>query len=162
MDDISKIAQNALDQAGVHSITIKEKVYTIELLPATQSFAIATQLLKVFLPALGAWADGSKKEGLILPEENEMFAGMGLLLVGQMDKISILDIVTLLTQKIKCGGEVINVDNEFKGNLGGLVVLLEYILTQNCGSFFMDYLQAKGLSLPSLKNAMGSREETSS
>ncbi len=162
MNDIAKIAQATLDQAGVHSVKIKEKTYTIELLPATQSFAVATQLLKVFLPALGAYVDGAKKEALVLPEENEVFTEIGLLLVSQLDKISVLDIVTLLTQNIKKDGEVISIDEEFKGNLGGLVALLEFVLKENCGSFFMDYLQAKGISLPSLKNLMGTSEETPS
>lgn len=159
-DDISKIAQSTLNQAGVHSVKIKNSTYTIELLPATQAFAVATQLLKVFLPAIGAYVDGAKREKLVLPEENEMFAGVGLLLVGQLDKISVLDIVTLLTQNIKKQGTVIDIDTEFKGNLGGLVALIEYVLVENCGSFFTDYLQAKGISLPSLGIATKPSEET--
>ena len=158
MNDIAKIAQTTLEQAGVHSTTIKDKTYTIELLPATQSFAVATQLLKVALPAIGAYVDGAKKEGIVLPEENEMFAGVALLLVNQLDKISVLDIITLLTQNIKKDGQVIDVNEEFKGNLGGLIALLEFILKENCGSFFTDYLQAKGISLPSLKTVMTKEE----
>lgn len=158
MNDIAKIAQSTLQQAGVHSTTIKDQTYTIELLPATQSFAIATQLLKVVLPAIGAYVDGTKKEGLVLPEENEIFAGVGLLLVNQLDKVSVLDIVTLLTQNIKKSGKVIDVNEEFKGNLGGLIALLEFILKENCGSFFTDYLQAKGISLPSLKKVITKEE----
>lgn len=161
-DDIAKIAQATLEQAGVHSIKIKDSTYTIELLPATQALAVATQLLKVAAPALGAWADSKNKAELILPEENDTFAVIGSLLVGQLDKISVLDIVTLLTQNIKKNGEVINIDTEFRGNLGGLIAILEFILKENCGSFFTDYLQAKGLSLPSLKKVMGTSEEMSS
>jgi hypothetical protein len=161
-DDIANIAKSTLDQAGVHSIKIKDRVYTIELLKATEAFAVATQLLKVALPAIGAWVDGSRKEGLVLPEENEMFAGVGLLLVGQLDKISVLDIVTLLTQKIKKNGNDVDVDTEFKGDLGGFVALLEFVLKENCGSFFIDYLQTKGITLPSLKMEATRQEGTPS
>jgi hypothetical protein len=150
MNDIEKIAQSTLDQAGVHSTTIKGTVYNIDLLPATQSLAVATQLLKVCLPAIGAYFDGTKREGLILPEEDTLFADVSSLLVTQLDKVSILDLVTLLTQNIKKKGVVVDVDEEFKGNLGGLIALLEFVLKENCGSFFVDYLQNKGISLPSM------------
>lgn len=151
MDDIKRIAQSTLQEAGVHSITIKNKLYTIELLPATQAFAVATQLLKVCLPAIGAFGDGVRNKELIMPEDDTMYTQMSVLLVRQMNDISVMDVLTLLGQGITCNGTTVILDDEFKGNLGGMVMLLEFILRENCGSFFTDYLQAKGIDLPSLK-----------
>jgi hypothetical protein len=162
MDDIKKITQAALAQAGVHSINIKGKTYTIELLPATQAFAVAIQLVKVALPTIGAIVDGTKKQDLILPEEDNLFTDAAVLLVAQMNNISVLDIVQLLTQKITLDGKAVNIDDEFKGNLGGLVCLLEFTLKENVGDFFTEYLQAKGISIQSLKDLMGTKEETTS
>lgn len=149
-DDIKKIAESALKKAGKHQIKIKDKTYTIKLLPATQALAVATQLFKVALPALGAWADGSKREGLVLPEEDSMFTEMAVLIVSQLEKVSVLDLVTLLSQDITCNGDDVDINEEFKGNLAGLLILLEFILKENCGPFMKEWLEAKGLSLPSL------------
>ncbi len=160
MDDIKRIAQSALAEAGVHSVNIKGKTYTIELLPATQAFAVAIQLSKVFLPAIGAIADGTAKRDSILPEDDNLFTDAAVLLVGQLGNISILDTVTLLTQKITVEGKLVKIDEEFKGNLGGLVCLLEFVLRENCGSLFTDYLQAKGLSAGLLKGLL-KKEDTS-
>lgn len=161
MDDIKRIAQQSLVEAGVHSVDIKGKTYVIELLPATQAFAVAIQLSKVFLPAIGALVDGTQKQGSVLPEDDNLFTDAAVLLVGQLENVSILDLVSLLTQKITVDGKPINIDNDFKGNLGGLVRLLEYVLTENCGDLFFDYLQAKGISPQILKDLMVKKEETS-
>jgi len=158
-DDIANIAQSALKESGIHSTTIGTSTYTIELLPAVQAFAVGTQLLKVFLPALGAYIDGSKKEKLVLPEDNDMFTEVGLLLVSQLDKVSVVDLVSALTLNVKKEGQPVDVNKEFMGNLGGFAALLEFILKENCGSFFTDYLQAKGISLPSLKTVVGDNKE---
>jgi hypothetical protein len=160
-DDIKRIAQSALEEAGVHSVEIKGKTYVIELLPATQAFAVAIQLAKVCLPAVGALVDGGSKQDLVLPEDDNLWTDAAVLLVGQLENVSILDLVKLLTQKITVDGKAINVDEDFKGNLGGLVRLLEYILKENVGDFFIEYLQAKGISTQSLMGLLEKKEETS-
>lgn len=160
-NDIKRLAQTALEGSGVHSVDIKGKTYTIELLPATQAFAVAIQLSKVFLPAIGALVDGTSKQGAILPEDDNLFTDAAVLLVGQMENISILDLVTLLTQKITVDGKAVNIDEDFKGNLGGLVRLLEYVLKENVGDFFIEYLQAKGISTQTLKDLLQRKEDIS-
>lgn len=162
MDDIKKITQATLAQAGVHSIEIKGKTYTIELLPATQAFAVAIQLVKIALPTIGAIVDGTKKQDSILPEEDNLFTDAAVLLVTQMNNISVLDIVQLLTQKITVDGKSVEIDTEFKGNLGGLVLLLEFIIKENVGDFFTEYLQGKGISIQTLKDLVVKKEETTS
>jgi hypothetical protein len=157
MSDIASIAAKTLEQAGVHSVTIKDKAYTITLLPATQSLAVATQLFKLFLPSLGAYFDSAESADLVLPEDSNPFTEICLLLVGQLDKISVLEIVTILTQGIKRNGVDIDVDEEFKGDLAGLLTILEYILRENCGNFLADWLAVKGITLPSMGTLMQSQ-----
>ena len=161
MDDIQRIAQSTLAEAGVHSVDIKGKTYVIELLPATQAFAVAIQLSKVFLPAIGAIVDGNGKRDNILPEDDNLFTDAAVLLVGQLGNVSILDLVSLLTQKITVDGKAVDINEDFKGNLGGLVRLLEFVLKENCGDLFTDYLQAKGISTELLKGLMNKKEDIS-
>lgn len=162
MSDIKKIAASVTKEAGLHTITIKDKKYTIELLPARQALAIATELFKVVLPSFAAWGDASKREGLILPEDDNLYTEAAMLLVNQMDKISVADLVEVLTQNIYCNGEVIDVDKEFRGNIGGFLMLLEFIFKENIGPLFTDWLTAKGLSIPSLHSQTQKQEDTSS
>ncbi len=162
LSDIQRITQDTLATAGVHSVTIKGKTYTIELLPATQAFAVAVQLMKIALPTIGAIVDGTSKQSNVLPEDDNLFTDAAVHLVGQMENISVLDIVTLLTQKITVDGNPIDIDEEFKGSLGSFVRLLEFILKENCGSFFTEYLEAKGISPQLLKDLMVKREDTTS
>lgn len=162
-NDIKRIAEQSLAAAGLHSINIKGKNYTVELLPATQAFAVAIQLSKVFMPAIGAYIDGAKKQSRVLPEDDNLFADAAVHLVSQMENVSVLDIVTLLTSNITLDGAPVNIDTEFRGNLGGLVRLLEFVLKENCGDLFFDYLQAKGINTKSLKDMLATqRVDTSS
>jgi hypothetical protein len=161
MDDIKRIASMALEEVGVLSILINNKTYTIELLPATQAFAVAMQLGKIFLPAIGAIVDGTGKQDTILPEDDNLFADAAILLVGQLENVSVLDLITLLTQKITCEGKPITIDDEFKGKLGGLVLLLEFVLKENCGDLLFGYLQGKGINSQTLKSLVTKRAGTS-
>ena len=146
--DITKIAEKTLQQAGHHSVVIGNKSYTIELLPATTALVVATELFKVCLPAFAAYGDSARKEGLVLPEEDNVFTESAMLLVSQMDKLSVLEVVETLTKKVYADSLPVDVDKEFKGNVGGLLMLLEFILRQNIGPLFQDWLAAKGISLP--------------
>lgn len=160
MNDIQKIAESSLTQAGYHSVTIKEKKYTIELLPATQALAIGMQIFKTVLPAFASWADSSEREDYILPEENSMYTEIALLLVNQLDKISVLDLVTVLTKDVYFNGAKVDIDNEFKGNIGGLLILLEFILKENIGPLLKDWFEEKGFKIPYFSDQRNNKEDT--
>lgn len=159
-DVISKIAENATKEAGLHSTTIKDKTYTIELLPATQALAIGLELFKTVLPSFAAWGDYVRKEEVILPEEDNIYTEVSMLLVNQADKLNSTDLVKVLTQKVYSNGVPVDVDREFMGNVGGLVILLEFIIKENIGPFFKEWLEKKGLIIPSLFSQK-TQEETS-
>lgn len=150
MDDIKKIAAETLKQAGLHEKTIDGQKYKIKLLPATQSLAIATTLMKLVLPSLGAYADGMRAKEFTLPEELTTFTEISSLLVRQMDNVSVIDLVNLLLSEVTKDGLPIDHNEEFRGKLGGYVSLIEFALMENCGDFFTGYLKEKGIDLPTL------------
>lgn len=158
MSDIKRIAERATKEAGLHTIKIKDKNYTIKLLPATKALAVATELFKVVLPSITAWFEGSSKKDLLLPEDDDTYTQAAMLLVNQMDKTSVLDLVDILSENITCNGSPVDIDDEFKGNLGGLLILLEFVLKENVGPLFKDWLEAKGIVLPSLKTTQQNQE----
>lgn len=160
MNDIQKIAESSLKQAGYHTITIRDKKYTIELLPATQALSIGMEIFKTLLPPMASWMDSKEKEQYVLPEENSMYTEVSLLLVNQLNKISVLDIVNILTKDVYHNGSKIDIDNEFKGNTAGLLVLLEFSLKENIGPLLQDWFEEKGFKIPFFSDQKTKQEDT--
>ena len=148
--EIQDIANNALAQKGYKTINIDGDMYAIKLLPATQGLGLALNLIKIFLPSLGAWADGEKREGLILPEDDSMFSEIAMLLVSQMDKIDLAGVVKSLLNGLMVNNQSIDFDTHFSGNYEALVELVEVAMKENFGSFFTNYLRKKGIGLKGL------------
>ncbi len=153
-NDLERIKESVLQKAGIHEKTIGGKTYKITLLPATSALAVATQLMKLALPSIGAFVDGMKKEEITLPEDNMVFTEVATLFVQQLGQVSILDLAGLLLSNVTRDGVDVDVDVEFRGNLGGLVTLLEFSLKENCGDFFTEYLKEKDIDLPALRSSL--------
>lgn len=135
MSDLNKFAQQAKEKAGLNTVEINGKKYDIELLPARQSAMIGLELVKLILPSFGVWVDSKSKEEFVLPEENDMFAEAAMLLVSQMGKVNIADIIDLLTKNVTRDGNPVDVDVEFRGDVAGLMQLIKYALEKNIGPF---------------------------
>ena len=161
MNDIENIANEVMAQQGYKQIMLEEGMYAIKLLPSTQGIGLAFNLIRVFLPSIGAWADGEKKEGLILPEDNSMFSEVAMLLVGQMDRIDLSQVIKTLVGTALLNNKPIDFEKHFVGNYGSLIELVEFALKENFGSFFTSYLRKKGIDLGSL-TAQASASETPS
>lgn len=153
LSDIAKLAEEANKKAGYHTIEICGKQYRIKLMKSRAALAIALSIAKVIAPALAAWADSEKNKEFILPEEDNLYTEVALHLVNGLDKISVIDLVGHLTEGTECQGNIVDIDEDFKGNIGGLVKLVEFSLKENCGDFFITYLKEKGISLPSKQDA---------
>lgn len=150
--DIAKLAAEANKKAGIHSIEISGKTYEIKLMKSRAALAVALSLAKAVAPAIAAWADNGRKQDIILPEEDNMYTEVAIHLVSGLDKISVIELVGAITEGTqKPDGTIVDIDEEFKGNLGGLVQLLEYCLKENCGDFFIQYLKGKGIEVPFTK-----------
>lgn len=159
--EIAKIAADTMQKAGLHQVEIKDQMYTIELLPATTALAVATDLFKVAAPAFAAFFEGTERKDIVMPEEDNTYTQVAILLVNHMDKVSVLELVNIITSKVYKNSVPIDVDEEFKGNLGGLMILLEFILKENTGPLLKDWFEAKGLIAPFRSNQEQEKEETS-
>ena len=149
---IQDIANNINQAEGYRNISLGGKTYSIKLLPASTGFTVATLLLKTFLPAIGSWVDSQEREGLVLPEEENVYAEIAMLLCTQMDKIDLLSIVQTLLSEAAVNNAKFNFDIEFRGNYGNLIALIEFALKENFKDFFLEYLQSKGISLSTLSH----------
>jgi hypothetical protein len=161
MSELSNIKDNVYKEQGLKEITIKNNTYTIQLLPAYEGFAIGMEIIKTLLPAFGAFLDNEQKGEFILPEENSLFSEVALLLVSQIDKLNITDIVSRLLRSAKCDGEDFSVDEKFRGRYSALLSLVEFSLKENFSDFFTEYLKERGLKIRSL-GAILTGEETPS
>ncbi len=161
MNEINQIATDVMAQQGYKQIMLEEGMYAIKLLPSTQGIGLAFNLIRVFLPSIGAWADGEKKEGLILPEDNSMFSEVAMLLVGQMDRIDLSQVIKTLVGTALLNNQPIDFEKHFVGNYGSLIELVEFALKENFGSFFTSYLRKKGIDLGSLTTQASASETPS-
>jgi hypothetical protein len=149
-NEIANIASSIKSKAGFVDKEINGKRYTIKLLPARNGIVIGTQLIKTFLPALAAYADGAKKSQLVMPEDDNIWTSVAMLLVNQMDKINVLDIIDILLENLSENGSSVKWDDAFVGNYSGLLQIIEFTMKENFGDFFTNYLSQKGINLDSL------------
>lgn len=148
--NIGDIAAQLLAKKGYKVTIIEGKAYSIRLLPATKGLALGLKLTKTFLPALGAFVDAGKREGLILPEDDTMFSEIAFTLTSQMDKLDLSTIINELLHQAICDDELIDFDSHFQANYSVLIQLVEFALKENFGDFFTQYLRSKGINLGEL------------
>ena len=153
-DELQQIAEKVLEEEGCVNKNISGKLYTIKLLPAMQGVSLCNRLFRTFVPAIGAWFDGGRREGLILPEDDSMFTEIAMILSNKIDELGLEDVIRALCFDLKCNGVVIDFDNHFRGNYSDLVTVLEIALRENFGSFFTEYLKEKGLDLQVVLNTL--------
>ena len=152
VNQIQQIADNVSEAAGYKKIPIGSNVYSIKLLPASLGFMVATNLIKTLLPVFGSWADAQGRKGQVLPEDESTFTELALLLVGQLDKVDVLQVVHTLLNEALVNGKPLDFDIHFRANYKSLMKLIEFALKENFGDFFIDYLQEKGLNILSLRS----------
>lgn len=157
--ELGDIAGGVLASKGYKVKTIDGDVYAIKLMPATQGLSLALNLIKIFLPSLGAWADGEKKEQFILPEDNQMFSEVAMLLVSQMDKVDLSAVVRSLLNGVLYNNEQVDFDKHFSAKYDELIELVEFAMRENFGSFFTNYLRRKGIDLGSILPSQEASEE---
>lgn len=149
-DTIQKIAQQVYDEAGFKSTYIKDKKYSIQLLPASLGFQVGTSLIQILLPVLGAWADSKEREGFVLPEEEGLYSEIALLVCSQLEKVDLLNIIQVLLRELKVNGEKVDFDAHFRGNYSALLGIVEFAIRENFSDFLSGYLRMKGVILDSL------------
>jgi len=144
---------------GIRQKNIGSDVYTLELLPTIIGLKVTAKLTTLFAPVLGSMADSSESKPFIMPEEDATWSQAALLLVGQMDKVDVVDLIVVLLSSIKKNGQAVDIDQDFKGEYGDLLELVVFSLKENFGSFFTKMLKDKGLEIPILSKMMGEKVE---
>lgn len=148
MDTLSTVSKQILEREGYASITHNKKDFSIKLLSTSQGTALAMRLFKLCLPALGTWLDSGRKEGLILPEDDDLFSEVTLLLVTQLDQFDLDSIMKALLKDALVDGEDITYDSYFAGNYGELIALVGLAIKENkILDFFTESLKLMGLDL---------------
>ena len=157
LDDLSSIANQVMVEEGCVLKEIGGNKYVITMLPAMQGVSLAKRLLKAFVPLAGMWVDGSNREGLILPEDDNLYTELAMLFVNNLDDVNVEEVIAALFSGLTCNGSVVDFDTHFRKNYSNLLLILEEALKENFGSFFGDYLKAKGINLQEGLQALKTR-----
>lgn len=158
LDSFKDIVANS----GFKTTTIKGTTYMFELLPAFPAAEVGAKLIELLGPSFGALFDGIRREEYILPDESTICSEVAIELSKSLGKADVISIIKLMLYNVQVNGRKIDVDNHFKGDLSGFVQLVEAALKENFGESFLDYCEAKGFVIPSLKDLkiLGQREQT--
>lgn len=134
------------------------KTYQLTVLRAGEGYALALKLLKLILPAIGKGVDGLQHDDVIHGAPST-FSELALTITEQMDKANVLEITQTLLKDVAVDGQSIEFDEYFAANYGELLLLLEWSLKENFGSFFTENgLQTRFMSL--VQNLTGKTEES--
>lgn len=152
-----------VSKSGFKQITIGQHTYMYEVLPAFPSLQVGSKLIKLLLPSISAAADAWEREKYIAPEESSFFSEISMRILDGLDKIDIVEVVQQLLFNVSCDGKKIqDVSKHFQGDVSTLLLILEDVVKENFGEYFLGYMEKKGLSIPSLEKILQrGRDDTS-
>ena len=130
---------------------INNKEYAIQILTTSLGIKVKEKIIRAFGPTIGVALDYMEKGNDLLPDEFNMFTDLSIALVSNITQLDVVTTIQLLLADSYCEGQRVDFEEHFAGNYGELYTLVEFALKENFGNFFTDYLQAKGLSVESLK-----------
>lgn len=152
------IAQQAAMMSPMRQTNIEGKTYSIMLLSAIKGMTIGQKLIEAFSPAAGIVFDKSQEEDSLF-NENTTFRDIAVAITARLDRLDMPNTVRDLFQGLACNGQQVNFDEHFRGNLGEMLLVLEFALKENFGDFFTKYLKAKGLEIHTLREMMAPLKE---
>lgn len=110
------------------STTIDGSTWEINPYPATVGAGYLKRLFKVFGQSFSVLVEAGDVEGGI-SKAVEM-------LVGNLDKDDVIDLVKKMTSGLRKDGSPVNFDSEFARRYHVLFAVVQWIITENFGSFF--------------------------
>ena len=138
-------------QAGVSSKEINGNKYSIKLLPASVGLEVTQKLIKGLSPALGVVLDSNEELDFI---ESSFYTDIAIAISQGLPDLDTTNLIRVLLKDSYCDSKLIDFETHFVANYGTLIALVEFALKENFGSFFTDYLKAKGLEIPTLRAMM--------
>lgn len=139
---------------------INGKTYTIQLLSTSLGIKVKERIIRAFGPMLGVSFDYIQKGEDIFPEDFNLFTDLSIALVRNLTELDVVTTIQLLLADSYCDGHKIDFEDHFAGNYSELYLLVEFALKENFGSFFTDYLKAKGLSVDALREMLPKAQTT--
>lgn len=118
----------------IRKTTIQGKSVQIYLLPALEGILMARELAEIVIPTVGSFYQG-------FAEENLNFENLAMVLMSELDKIDVAQIITRLLKDMAVNESSVDFDDYFMANYGELVEILIFAIKENFSSFFA----AKGL-----------------
>ena len=124
--------------------------FSYDLLPASIAADMGLRLFSTVLPSLAAAIDGFSEDSFVESPWSEA----ALLLVSRADQLDLAKIIKDVLPNLRKNDQQVTLDEEFKGKLGSMILLVEHALKGNFEDFFTTYLAAKGFDLNTLKDRL--------
>lgn len=107
----------------------------VKLLPMSKGIKVSKQLISLLAPAIGSMADGVRHDEFLHGAPTS-FSNLAYNLVGQLDKIDVLELIDALFEGLMVNKAEVDVEEYFSGNYGEMVEILEFALKENFQTFF--------------------------
>jgi hypothetical protein len=109
---------------------------SIQKLPMSKGINVAKELICLIAPTIGSAVDGVRHDDLIHGAPKS-FSDLALVLVTQLDKVDILELIQLLLAGLLIDGDEVDIEEYFSGNYGELLEIMEFALRENFQTFFI-------------------------
>lgn len=123
------MAQTMNPMNRIKTEQISGNTVQITLLPATEGITMAKELAEVVVPTVGTFYQG-------ISEGNVDFEGLSMVLISEMGKLNITEIIHRLVRGMAINGGDVNFDEYFMANYGLLIQIIAFALKENFQSFF--------------------------
>ena len=131
-------------------IELDGKYYEVMPLGGFDSLTALFRFKQILLPAVGTVIDNIKETDNMLPEHNDLFSKGILYLLDGLHRADVIGLIKKLTEDVKVDGEKVDIDVEFTGDLANFLLLAEFAIRLNFEKAFIDWLDKKGFTIPSL------------
>lgn len=140
---------------GQRSIRLGSNSYNIYLMPAIEAMQLASEIFILLAPTMASIFDKVRMSDTLLPEEDMSFTDVAFVLVKQLKSFKLEDLCNQLLSNATVNGQSLNVNDQFRGKLKDLTLLLEFAIKENgILDFFTEFLREKGLEIPTLREMM--------
>lgn len=126
-------------------VLINESEYTITQFTASKGLRYLKQLIKILAPSFAALSEGADVSNIDVKSaiqdgtiQTDGFSKAVNLLVENMDKEDVVELIKSLVQGVRKNNKDINFEFEFAGNYGELILVLVEVCKYNYSSVFQE------------------------
>ena len=126
-------------------VLINESEYTITQFTTSKGLKYLKQLIKILAPSFAALSEGADVSNIDVKSaiqdgtiQTDGFSKAVNLLVENMDKEDVVELIKSLVQGVRKNNKDINFEAEFAGNYGELILVLVEVCKYNYASVFQE------------------------